>query len=250
MSLLNVTGLKSGYRGSAVIDDVSLSVEAGEIAVLLGSNGAGKTTTLLTISGLISAMAGDVQLDGRSMVGVRPENIARAGLIQVPEDRSLFRTLTVAENLRMGARVKSDVDRVLDYFPVLKKLLNRQAAVLSGGEQQMLALARGLAAQPKVFLVDEMSLGLAPMIVQEILPVLRRIVTDTGCAALMVEQHVHLALGIADRAYVMSRGRIVMAGTATEVAASVDEITGSYLAAGPDSAPGSADPSTLSTVSH
>jgi branched-chain amino acid transport system ATP-binding protein len=232
MTLLNVSGLKSGYRGAAVINDVSLGVEAGEIAVLLGSNGAGKTTTLLTISGLLSAMAGRVEMDGRSLVGTRPEHIARAGLIQVPEDRSLFRNLTVAENLRMGAKAKSDIERVLGYFPVLKPLLTRQAAVLSGGEQQMLALARGLAARPKVFLVDEMSLGLAPMIVQEILPILRRIVTDTQCAALMVEQHVQLALEIADRAFVMSRGSIVMAGSAAEVAASVDEITGSYLTAG------------------
>ena len=233
MSLLKVKGLKSGYRGVSVIANVSLSVEPGEIAVLLGSNGAGKTTTLLTISGLLDAMSGDVRLDGESLIGKRPEAIARAGLIHVPEDRSLFRTLTVAENIRMGARSKSDVERVLDYFPVLKPLLARSASVLSGGEQQMLALARGLAARPRVLLVDEMSLGLAPMIVQRILPVLRRIVTDTGCAALLVEQHVHLALGIADRAYVMARGRIVKQGTAAEVQASVDEVTGSYLAAAP-----------------
>jgi branched-chain amino acid transport system ATP-binding protein len=233
MSLLKVKGLKSGYRGVAVIRNVSLSVEPGEIAVLLGSNGAGKTTTLLTISGLLEAISGDVRLDGESLIGRRPENIARAGLIHVPEDRSLFRTLTVAENIRMGARSKADIERVLDYFPVLKPLLTRSASVLSGGEQQMLALARGLAARPKVLLVDEMSLGLAPMIVQRILPVLRQIVTDTGCAAVLVEQHVHLALGIADRADVLARGRIVKQGTAAEVRASVDEITGSYLAAAP-----------------
>ncbi len=226
---LDVVGLTGGYRGTAVVIDVRMTLARGEIVVLLGSNGAGKTTTLLTISGVLDAFAGDVRLDGRSIAGRRPEQIARAGVIQVPEDRSLFRAMTVAENLRVGARSKSDIARVLDYFPILRPLLSRRASLLSGGEQQMLALARGLAARPKVLIVDEMSLGLAPLIVKGILPALRQIVSDTGCAMLMVEQHVHLALGMADRAYVMARGRIVKEGTAAEVAASVDELTGSYL---------------------
>jgi branched-chain amino acid transport system ATP-binding protein len=229
MSLLQLEGLSAGYRGVPVVRDINLVVNQGEIVALLGPNGAGKSTTLMTLSGLLDPLGGRIMFDGQSIAGMRPDAIARRGLVQVPEDRALFTQLTVMENIRLGGSSKRAVIRSLDYFPALTRLADRRAGVLSGGEQQMLALARAIAAQPQLLLVDEMSLGLAPIIVRNLLPVLRTFVEETGAAVLLVEQHVHLALELAGRAYVMSRGRIMREGSAADIAESIDELTGSYL---------------------
>jgi branched-chain amino acid transport system ATP-binding protein len=229
MSLLQVEGLSAGYRGVPVVRDTNLTVNQGEIVALLGPNGAGKSTMLLTLSGLLDPLGGRIVFDGQSITGMRPDAIARRGLVQVPEDRALFTQLTVMENIRLGGSSKRAVIRSLEYFPALTRLADRRAGVLSGGEQQMLVLARAIAAQPRLLLVDEMSLGLAPIIVRNLLPVLRTFVEETGAAVLLVEQHVHLALELAGRAYVMSRGRIMREGRAADIAESMDELTGSYL---------------------
>jgi branched-chain amino acid transport system ATP-binding protein len=229
MSLLQVEGLSAGYLGVPVVRDTNLTVNQGEIVALLGPNGAGKSTTLMTLSGLLDPLGGRIVFDGQSIGGMRPDAIARRGLGQVPEDRALFTQLTVMENIRLGGRSKRAVIRSLEYFPALTRLADRRAGVLSGGEQQMLALARAIAAQPRLLLVDEMSLGLAPIIVRNLLPVLRTYVQETGAAVLLVEQHVHLALELVGRAYVMSRGRISREGSAADIAESMDELTGSYL---------------------
>jgi branched-chain amino acid transport system ATP-binding protein len=229
MSLLQLEGLSAGYRGVPVVRDINLVVNQGEIVALLGPNGAGKSTTLMTLSGLLDPLGGRIMFDGQSIAGMRPDAIARRGLVQVPEDRALFTQLTVMENNRLGGSSKRAIIRSLDYFPALTRLADRRAGVLSGGEQQMLALARAIAAQPQLLLVDEMSLGLAPIIVRNLLPVLRTFVEETGAAVLLVEQHVHLALELAGRAYVMSRGRIMREGSAADIAESIDELTGSYL---------------------
>jgi branched-chain amino acid transport system ATP-binding protein len=229
VTLLELDGLTTGYKGVPVVHGVSLHVDPGEVVVILGANGAGKTTSLLTISGLLPAIGGSIRFDGREIQGDKPERIARGGLLHVPEDRSLFKQLTVAENLQMGAASKDDLAGTLDHFPRLKPILGRRAAVLSGGEQQMLALARALAGRPRLLMVDEMSLGLAPLIVEGLFPVLQNVAREAGCAVLLVEQHVHLALEIADRAYVMSRGEVVAEGSAADVRGSLDVLTGSYL---------------------
>lgn len=228
--LLSAKNLSTGYNGVAVVRNLDLRVDAGEVVALLGPNGAGKTTTLLTASGLVPIISGDIEIFGRSVKGRRPHLIAREGLAHVPEGRSLFYQLTVAENLRLGAaRGSADVKKALSYFPALEPILERRAGLLSGGEQQMLAMARALTVNPRLLMVDEMSLGLAPIIVERLLPILRQIADDTGAGVLLVEQHVHMALGVADRAYVLSHGELVMEGKASDLAKDRNLITASYL---------------------
>jgi branched-chain amino acid transport system ATP-binding protein len=228
--LLEITDLHSGYNGVAVVRDLNLHVDAGEIVALLGPNGAGKTTTLLTTSGLNPIIKGDIKVFGRSVKGRRAHMIARDGLAHVPEDRSLFFQLTTHENLLLGsAKGSVDIEQALEYFPALVEIQNRRAGLLSGGQQQMLAMARALTSAPRLLMVDEMSLGLAPIIVENLLEILRKIVDDTGAGVLLVEQHVHLALSIANRGYVLSHGELVMQGTADELNANQQLLQSSYM---------------------
>ena len=228
--LLEVTDLFTGYNGQAVVRDLNLHVEAGEVVALLGPNGAGKTTTLLTSSALNPIMKGDIKVLGRSVKGRRPHLVARDGLAHVLEDRSLFFQLTVRENLQLGAaRGTVDIPTALEYFPALEDIQNRRAGLLSGGQQQMLAMACALTSTPKLLMVDEMSLGLAPIIVENLLEILRKIVDETGAGVLLVEQHVHLALEIADRGYILSHGELVMEGTGAELRADQKLLESSYL---------------------
>ena len=210
--VLEVRGLTAGYGGVAVVHDVDLSVGRGEVVALLGLNGAGKTTTLLAVAGALPAMAGDVRLLGAAAPR-RPHRLARLGVASVRQGRAVFDQLTVAENLRLAG----DPALALRAFPALEPLLGRRAGVLSGGEARMVALARALSTRPRLLLVDEVSLGLAPPVVAGLLAILRRVASDEGTGVLVVEQHLHLAVAVADRAYVMERGRITGEGPAGEV---------------------------------
>lgn len=225
--LLDIVGLDAGYDRTPVVRDLSLFIESGEVVALLGPNGAGKSTTLLTISGLLPVLGGSVDLLGNGQPSTRrPHVAARRGLAHVPEDRSIFTDLTVSENLRVAG---ADRDEVLTWLPGLEPLSDRKAGLLSGGEQQMLALGRALGTRPELVLVDELSLGLAPLIVEGLLAVLRRVADERGTGVLIVEQHVHLALEIADRAYVLSHGRLALEGRAEDLAHRSDLMAASYL---------------------
>ena len=231
---LDIQKLSAGYNGVPVVRDIDLHIDAGEVVALLGPNGAGKTTTLLTVSGLISKLGGSVTLLGEPVDSRSPHLNARRGLAHVAEDRSLFFQLSVRDNLRLGVAGdrsgrQEAYDEALDMLPALKPLMDRRAGLLSGGEQQMLALARAMVSKPKLLLVDEMSLGLAPIIVERLLPLVRQIADDTGAAVLIVEQHIQMALSVADRAYVMSHGEVTMSGTAAEMAGRRDLLEASYL---------------------
>jgi branched-chain amino acid transport system ATP-binding protein len=229
-AVLSLEGLTAGYDEAAVLRDVDLEVGEGELVALLGANGAGKTTTLRAVSGLVKPMSGRVLFAGNDLARVSPSARARLGIAHVPEGRGLFFGLTVAEHFRLGPRgERLDDDLAYEYFPKLQELRERRVGLLSGGEQQMLAVARGLARHPKLLLLDELSLGLAPVIVEWLLPVVRRFAQERGCAVLLVEQHVQLALEVADRGYVMSHGRIVLENDAEQLRADRQLLVASYL---------------------
>jgi branched-chain amino acid transport system ATP-binding protein len=233
MSLLEVDGLEAGYGPVTVVRDLSFSVDEGKVVTILGANGAGKTTTLRALSGVAQAR-GRVSFDGSELIGRSPEWIVRRGIAHVPEGRGNFASLTVEENLRLGAYVRKDnaktredMQRCFKYFPRLEERSTQVAGSLSGGEQQMLAIARGLMLAPRLMLLDEPSHGLSPLITREVFKILRD-VAEQGTTLLIVEQNANLVLEFADHAYVLETGRLVLDGSAEEIGAD-EGVRRSYL---------------------
>ncbi|HEV2477236.1 MAG TPA: ABC transporter ATP-binding protein [Candidatus Dormibacteraeota bacterium] len=220
MSLLDVRGLSAGYGSVQVLWEVDLEIEARQIVALVGANGAGKTTLLRAISGMIPTRSGSIRFGDREIAGASIESIVDLGIAHVPEGRRLFSGLTVRENLRLGGwrRKNTDLGRVIGLFPVLGQRLNQVASALSGGEQQMCAIARGLMGEPSLLLIDELSLGLAPIMVDEIVARLPQI-AGAGTAVLLVEQDIDTALAISQSGYVLDTGRITKSGSSTELLA-------------------------------
>ncbi|GGK91253.1 ABC transporter ATP-binding protein [Nocardia jinanensis] len=231
---LTVTDLTAGYGAAQVLHGIGLSVAEGEVCAVLGPNGAGKTTLLRALSATIP-VRGSVVLAGTEVAGRAPEKLARMGVAHVPEGRGTFAPLTVEENLRLGAYsrrdrsgIEADLRRVFDYFPILREKLREPAGRLSGGQQQMLALGRALMSRPRLLLLDEPSLGLAPLVTRELFRIVGTINEEERTTVIVVEQNAHLALRAAHRAYVLESGRIVLSGTAAEITAN-DRVAQSYL---------------------
>jgi branched-chain amino acid transport system ATP-binding protein len=220
--LLSVRGLNAGFDAGPVLFGIDLEVAPAELIALVGANGAGKSTLLGTLSGLVRATSGTITFGGEEVTNARPEAFVKRGIAHVPQGRRLFGTMSVEKNLLLGAylrrdrEVDGDMARVLDHFPALKDKLSREAGTLSGGEQQMVAIGRGLMARPKLLMIDELSLGLAPKVVDRLIEVVQEI-NRGGTALLLVEQDVLVALDVANRAYVLENGRIALSGPAAEV---------------------------------
>lgn len=233
MSLVSVKDLSAGYGLVEVLRNISLDISAGEIVAVLGSNGVGKTTLNNTLSGLIKPKAGEVVFDGEVISGKSPELIVDMGLIHVPEGRKLFPNLTVRDNLELGSYRRGKADRaenledVLSTFPKLKERIDQLAGTLSGGEQQMVAIGRGLMSNPRLLILDEPSLGLSPLLVEQMFELIKRI-NDKGLSILLVEQNVIQSLAIADRAYVIEEGAVAIAGSAQDLQDN-DQLKKSYL---------------------
>ncbi len=234
MSLLSVQGLHVQYGAIRALRGIDLEVEAGTIVTLIGANGAGKSTTLRAISGMVRPSQGTILYDGRPIQGTPPNRLLEIGIAHVPEGRGIFANLTVEENLALGAYIRTDAsgirtdhERALTLFPRLKERLKQNAGTLSGGEQQMLAIARGMMARPRLLLLDEPSLGLAPQLVQTIFEIIREI-NAQGTTVLLIEQNAHMALKVAKTAYVLETGSIALSGPAAELAAS-DAVRQRYL---------------------
>jgi branched-chain amino acid transport system ATP-binding protein len=231
--LLSIEGLHAGYGAVEVLRGVDLNIATGELVALLGSNGAGKTTLNSVVSGLVPTWGGRVMFDGQDLTGAHYQHVVQVGLIQVPEGRKVFPNLTVLENLELGAftraraRRTQNLARVLDIFPRLRERQAQLAGTMSGGEQQMLAIGRGLMAEPKLLILDEPSLGLSPLLVEEMFALISQL-RESGLAVLLVEQNVGQSLEIADRAYVMENGSIRFSGTSAELLAS-DTLRQAYL---------------------
>ena len=240
--MLKVRGLCSGYGRIRVLEQVDLEVNEGEIVTLIGANGAGKTTLLMTLCGKPAASAGSVKFMGEELLGLPTHRIIQRGIAHAPEGRHIFPRMTVQENLQMGGVVSDpayyadDLAMVLDLFPRLEERLKQRAGTLSGGEQQMLAIGRALMSRPRLLMLDEPSLGLAPMIVRQIFDIIRTINRTRGVTVLLVEQNAYHALRIADRGYVMAQGRVVIEGRAAELLAD-PEVRAAYLEGGRTAAP-------------
>lgn len=238
--LLKIDNLESYYGPIMAIRGVSLEVNEGQIVTVLGANGAGKTTLLKTISGVMDPEKGTVALSGEFIQGLAPDKVVQKGIVHVPEGREIFPILTVEDNLKMGAYTRSDkagvaadMDLVYDYFPILKERRSQEAGTLSGGQQQMLAIGRGLMAKPRIMLLDEPSLGLSPLLVKEIFSIIRRLNREQNVTMMLVEQNAKVALDVAHYGYVMELGRIVMSGEAAKLRESKD-IQEFYLGAQQD----------------
>jgi branched-chain amino acid transport system ATP-binding protein len=233
MSMLAINGLRAGYGKIEVLHDVAMTIEAGQIVTLIGANGAGKTTLLKTISGLIRSSAGTIAFEGQSIARRPPHKIVGLGISHVPEGRAILKRMTVIDNLRMGAyarndkEIDSDIDKVFERFPALAGRRDQDAGTLSGGEQQMLAIGRALVSRPRLLLLDEPSLGLAPKFVTRIFLTLRELQKE-GKTILLVEQNARQALQVADYGYVMERGRIVVSGSGKDLL-SKPEVQRTYL---------------------
>ncbi|AGY56310.1 ABC transporter ATP-binding protein [Gloeobacter kilaueensis] len=229
---LEVRNLRAGYGQVEVLHTINLTVQPGELVTVIGPNGAGKSTLLRTISSLIRPVAGEVLLDGKRLDTLAADLVVRAGLVHVPEGRRIFSRLTVVENLEMGAytrgdAIQADLQQVFELFPILKERSSQRAGTLSGGEQQMLAIGRALLSRPRILVLDEPSMGLAPLIVQNIFQIIERI-RSQGVMVLLVEQNALQALHLADRGYVLENGQIVLEGSAQELLAS-EAVRQSYL---------------------
>jgi len=232
--VLRINDLKVNYGGIEAVRGISLHVDNGEIVTLIGANGAGKSSTLRTISGLVKPSGGSVTFDGEDITAKDPTNIVSKGLMMVPEGRRIFPNLTVLENLKMGAYLRNDdlekdIETVYGYFPRLKERSWQAGGTLSGGEQQMLAVGRALMGRPKLLMMDEPSLGLAPIVVQGIFDIIRKIHED-GTTVLLIEQNANMALHVADRAYVIENGKISMEGTGKELLEN-EKVKEAYLGA-------------------
>ena len=228
-AILKIDNLESYYGPIMAIRGVSLEVHKGQIVTVLGANGAGKTTLLKTISGIMDPEKGSISLDGEFIQGFDPDKVVRKGITHVPEGRELFPLLSVEDNLMMGAytrkdtaAIAQDLEIVYDYFPILRDRRAQESGTLSGGQQQMVAIGRGLMARPKIMLLDEPSLGLSPLLVKEIFSIVKRLNTEQGVTMVLVEQNAKVALDLAHFGYVMELGRIVMDGEAEKLAASKD----------------------------
>ncbi|WP_300066036.1 ABC transporter ATP-binding protein [uncultured Ruegeria sp.] len=240
--ILKIRNIESFYGPIMAIRGVSLDVHPGQIVSILGANGAGKTTLMKTVSGVMDPEKGKITFDGQDIQGSEPHKVVQKGIVHVPEGREVFPLLTVDENLSLGAytltdkaRIERDRDLVFSYFPVLKDRRGQEAGTLSGGQQQMLAIGRGLMANPKIMLLDEPSLGLSPLLVQEIFGILKRLNDEQNMTMMLVEQNAHAALELADHGYVMEVGRIVMDGAA-DVLLESEDIQDFYLGAQQDGA--------------
>lgn len=228
--ILECRDISAGYGSVKVVRDVSFSLQAGSVLAILGPNGAGKSTLMNTLAGLLPRKGGEVVVEGKELRSGRPAEANRHGLVLVPDDRALFTSLTVKENLSIAKRAGGlSVDAAVEMFPALGKRIKVSAGSLSGGEQQMLAVARALTQNPRVLLIDEMSMGLAPVIVEELLPIVRRIADETNAVVVLVEQHVQLALEVADEALVIVHGGVRMSGPASDLAKNPELLEQAYL---------------------
>jgi len=233
--MLKLENVQAGYGNILAIKDVSLEIDKGEIVTLIGANGAGKSTILMTISGIVRCRAGIIVLNDEEIHGLEPDEIVKRGVCQVPEGRHIFPMLTVRENLDMGAfmrrdkaKIKADIDYIYSLFPILKERRNQDGGTLSGGEQQMLAMSRALMARPEVMLLDEPSMGLAPLIIKQIFQIIKKINSESNTTIFLVEQNANQALQIADRGYVIENGVITISGSARDLLANQD-IQKAYL---------------------
>jgi branched-chain amino acid transport system ATP-binding protein len=233
--MLKLINVQTFYGNIQALKDVSIEINQGEIITLIGANGAGKSTTLMTTSGIVPPNSGDILFNGKSIIGINPDKIVSLGVSQVPEGRHIFPYLSIKENLDMGAflrndkaQIQKDMEHVFELFPILAERRHQQGGTLSGGEQQMLAISRALMAKPKLLLLDEPSLGLAPIIVRQIFDIIKKINQESNTTIFLVEQNANLALKVADRGYVMENGRITMTDSADNLLAN-DDVRKAYL---------------------
>jgi branched-chain amino acid transport system ATP-binding protein len=232
--MLAIEGLEVSYGSVSALKDLSIAVGSGETVAVIGPNGAGKSTLLLAIAGVVKPLGGTIRFDGKDIAGTQPETLVASGIALVPEGRRIFGTLSVSENLRIGATVREDrsgveedLRRVRELFPILLERAEQKAAKLSGGEQQMLAIARAMLSRPRLLLLDEPSLGLAPLVVAQVYETIAKL-RQEGLTVLLVEQNMHRALGASDRAYVLSSGQVVLTGKSSELGA-VEEFEAAYF---------------------